>query len=73
MEYKGIIKGSRTLDTLAASTILDAVALGFLAYTPEQLGITVPLYMIARVSITGLQAYLRFKTTTAVGDKPDAN
>ncbi len=70
MEYKGIIKGSRTLDVAALSVIIDAVSLGFLAYSPEQLGIAIPVYMAIRIALTAFQAYLRFKTTTAVGGKP---
>lgn len=68
---KGIIKGSRTLDLLAISVVLDAVALGFLAYTPEQLGFTVPAYMLFRIAITALQAYLRFRTVGPVGGSTD--
>lgn len=69
MEYKGIIKGSRTLDVAALSVIIDAVSLGFLAYSPEQLGIAVPIYMTVRILLTAFQAYLRFKTTGPVGEK----
>lgn len=69
MEYKGVIKGSRTLDVAAISVIVDAVSLGFLAYSPEQLGITIPIYMVIRISLTACQAYLRFKTTGPVGEK----
>ena len=69
MEYKGVIKGSRTLDVAAISVIIDAVSLAFLAYSPEQLGIAIPVYMAIRIAIAGFQAYLRFKTTSAVGEK----
>lgn len=69
MEYNGVIKGSRTLDVAALSVIIDAMSLGFLAYSPEQLGIGIPIYMAVRIALTALQAYLRFKTTTAVGEK----
>lgn len=71
--YNGKIKKSRTLDLLAVSTVLDAAALGFMAYTPEQLGVTIPAYMGLRIALTAGQAYLRFKTTGAVGEKPDAS
>lgn len=71
--YNGMIKGSRTLDLLAVSVVLDAVAFGFLAYTPEQLGVTVPAYMGLRIALTAVQAYLRFKTVGPVGEKPDAS
>lgn len=67
--YNGIIKGSRTLDLAVFSGMLDAVALSFLAYSPEQLGIGVPIYAGARAILTMLQFYLRFKTTGPVGEK----
>lgn len=67
--YKGIIKNSRTLDLVAVSAILDAVALGFLAYSPQQLGIAVPVYAAVRIVLTAVQAYLRFKTSGPVGEK----
>lgn len=70
---KGVIKGSRTLDLLAISVVLDAAAMGFLAYAPEQLGLTVPAYMMFRIVITALQAYLRFRTVGPVGGNTDAN
>lgn len=69
MEYKGVIKGSRTLDVAAISVIVDAVSLAFLAYSPEQLGIAIPIYMAIRIALTSFQAYLRFKTTGPVGEK----
>lgn len=67
--YEGVIKKSRTLDLIALSMILDAVALGFLAYTPDQLGVAVPVYAAVRILVTATQAYLRFKTTGPVGEK----
>lgn len=69
MEYKGVIKGSRTLDVAALSVVIDAVSLGFLAYSPEQLGIAIPIYMAIRIGLTAFQAYLRFRTTGPVGEK----
>jgi hypothetical protein len=69
MIYRGIIKKSRTLDLAMASQVLDAAALGFLAYSPEQLGITVPVYAAVRIGVNALQAYLRFKTQGPVGEK----
>ena len=67
--YNGIIKGSRTLDLAALSVVIDAASLGFLAYSPEQLGIAIPAYMVIRITLTAIQAYLRFKTTGPVGEK----
>ena len=67
MAYDGVIKKSRTLDLAAVSVIIDAVSLGFLAYSPEQLGVGIPIYMAIRILLTGVAAYLRFKTTGPVG------
>lgn len=67
--YNGVIKGSRTLDLAAISVVIDAASLGFLAYSPEQLGVAIPIYMGIRITLTSLQAYLRFKTTKPVGGK----
>ena len=67
MAYGGVIKKSRTLDLAAVSVIIDAVSLGFLAYSPEQLGVGIPIYMAVRILLTGVAAYLRFKTTGPVG------
>lgn len=69
MEYKGVIKGSRSLDLAAISGMLDAAALSFLAYSPEQLGLAVPIYAGVRAVLTMAQFYLRFKTTGPVGEK----
>lgn len=69
MKYKGCIKKSRTLDLALVSQIVDGVGLAFLAYDPEQLGITVPVYFGIRATLNGLQAYLRFKTMGPVGEK----
>ena len=69
MIYRGVIKKSRTLDLAMLSQIVDAGALGFLAYSPEQLGMTITAYAGARVALNMAQAYLRFKTTGPVGDK----
>ncbi len=65
----GFIMGSRTLDLAAASAMLDAAALGFLAYSPAQLGITVPIYAGIRIVVTMAQVYLRFQTTGPVAGK----
>jgi hypothetical protein len=72
MKYTGVIKQSRTLDLAAVSAMFDMAALGFLAYSPEQLGLTVPIYAGIRIIITVAQVYLRFKTTGSVGEKQDA-
>lgn len=66
---KGIIKGSRTLDLAMLSMVLDSISLVFLAYSPEQLGVTVAIYALIRVVINVTSAVLRFKTTGPVGNK----
>lgn len=71
MKYRGLIKQSRTLDLALLSQIVDAAALGFLAYSPEALGLTVPVYAGVRIGLNVLQAVLRFQTTGPVGHKPD--
>lgn len=70
MEYKGFIKGSRSLDHTALSMMIDAGSLAFLAYNPEQLGISVLVYALIRLALGVTAAYLRFQTTTPVGEKP---
>ena len=67
--YNGVIKKSRSLDLAAFSGMLDAAALSFLAYSPEQLGVAVPIYATARAIVTALQFYVRFKTNGPVGEK----
>ena len=69
MKYEGILKKSRTLDLAMLSQIVDAVGLAFLAYSPEQLGVTTLVYFVIRVGLNGLQAFLRFKTVGPVGEK----
>lgn len=69
MNYQGVVLKSRTLDLAMFSQIVDAVSLGFLAYSPEQLGIAIPVYAALRVGLNVTAAYLRFKTTTPVGEK----
>jgi len=69
VDYKGIIKGSRTLDAVALAGMLDAAMLGMLAYSPQDWGVSVPLYGAVRIALGILQAWLRFQTTTPVGEK----
>jgi len=72
MEYQGVIKGSRTLDLIAVGAIIDMAAASILAYSPEQLGVTVPVYLVIRVVLGAVQAVIRFKTTGPVGgEQPD--
>lgn len=65
--YKGIIKKSRTLDLVMLGTVIDSAGLGFLAYSPEQWGITIGAYAAARMILNGLSAWIRFKTIGPVG------
>jgi len=67
--YKGLIKKSRTYDSIAFSQIVDAAALTWMAYTPDQLGVTIPVYAGIRFIIHVVQGILRAKTTGPVGQK----
>lgn len=69
MSYQGIIKKSRTIDQAMLSQIVDTTLPIFLLYSPEQLGVTVPLYMGIRMAFNAWAVYLRFKTTGPVGEK----
>jgi len=69
MTYQGFIQKSRSYDLAALSGVIDAALLTFLAYNPEQLGITLPVYFGIRLILTALQFYLRAKTTGPVGEK----
>jgi hypothetical protein len=68
---KGFIKGSRTLDLHALSTIVDGILPILVLYQPEQIGVSVPIYFAARMLLNAAGAYLRFKTTTSVGGKTE--
>lgn len=68
MGYNGVIKGSKTLDTLAVFTILTALqplAMDLLT----QFSLSPKWVSLANFVMIGILAYLRFKTTTAVGEK----
>lgn len=68
MKYTGLIKGSRTLDTLAIFTVLTALqpmAMDLLT----QFEISPKWVSLANFVLIGFLAYLRFKTTGPVGDK----
>ena len=68
---QGLIKGSRTLDLHALSTMVDSVAPLIILYQPEQIGISVPIYLVLRMALNALGAYLRFKTTAPIGEKKE--
>ena len=69
MTYNGLINKSRTLDLAALSTVVDAIAPVIVMFDPEQLGITVAAYMVIRMGLNALAAWLRYKTTGPVGQK----
>jgi hypothetical protein len=69
MSYKGFIKKSRTYDHAAISQIIDGAAGIFVMYSPEQLGIAVPIYMLIRILLNAGAVWLRKDTTGPVGDK----
>lgn len=68
MAYGGIIKRSRTLDMLAVFTVLSAVQPLAMDLLP-QFGLSPKWISLSNFLMIGLLAYLRFKTTGAVGDK----
>lgn len=68
-KYNGVIKKSRTYDLAALSQTIDAVVPIFILYSPEQIGVAVPVYMGIRMALNGLAAWLRSKTTGPVGEK----
>lgn len=69
MAYQGIIKKSRTLDLAAISQIVDVIAPIWVLYSPEQIGISVPVYIAVRMLLNGLAVYLRHVTTGPIGEK----
>ena len=69
MTYKGFIKKSRTYDLTTLSQVVDSSAGIFILYSPEQLGIAVPVYMVIRLLLNGAAIVLRKKTTGPVGEK----
>lgn len=66
MRYDGIIKRSRTLDSIALAGVIDVIAASLVLYSPEQLGVTVPVYFAIRVALGILQFWLRQDTTGPV-------
>lgn len=67
MKYEGVIKKSRTFDSIALAGVIDVVAASLILYSPEQLGLTVPAYFGIRVALGVLQFWLRKDTTGPVG------
>ena len=68
MEYSGIIKQSRTLDTLAAFTIMTAVQ-PLIMDTLVQFNLSPKWVSLTNLIFIGVLAYLRFQTTGPVGEK----
>ncbi len=66
-KYRGIIKRSRTYDLSALSQVIDTIGPVLIMYQPDQLGISIPVYMAIRLAVNGLAAYLRAKTIGPVG------
>lgn len=69
MAYKGIIKKSRTYDSIALSQAVDVALPIWMAYSPEQIGISLPIYIAVRFLLNYLQTRLRASTTGPVGVK----
>lgn len=69
MTYQGFIKKCRTYDLAVLNKIIDMAAATILMYTPEQIGITVPIYLVIRMGLNSLSIWLRSVTTGPVGEK----
>lgn len=69
MKYEGFVKKSRTLDLLLLLMLLDVVYAGVLEQATA-LGINQHWYALISIIGKAVLVYLRFQTTTAVGDKP---
>lgn len=69
MAYKGKIKKSRTYDSIALSQAVDVALPIWMAYSPEQIGISLPIYVVVRFALNYLQVKLRATTTGPVGVK----
>jgi len=69
MSYQGLINKSRTLDLTAISQVIDVITPIWVLYSPEQIGISVPVYIGIRMLLNGLAAYLRYETKGPVGEK----
>lgn len=68
MEYQGVIKQSRTLDTLAAFTIMTAIQ-PLLMDTLIAFSLSPKWVSLTNLIFIGVLAYLRFQTTTPIGEK----
>ena len=69
MVYRGIIKKSRTFDTLIAFTVMTA-AQPLLMETLTQFDISQKWVSLTNLVFIGYLAYLRMKTTGTPGSEP---
>lgn len=69
MEYSGIIKKSRTLDVLALFVVFSAIQ-PLLMDVLTQFGLSPKWVSLINLVFISALAYLRFKTSTPVGEKP---
>ena len=69
MEYKGLVKKSRTFDTLIAFTILTATQ-PLLMETLTQFNLSQKWVSLTNLIFIGYLAYLRMKTTGTPGSEP---
>lgn len=65
MKYEGLIKGSRTLDYGALLAVFGALQLAL----PEIQDALKGWYGVIFILMAALTGWLRYKTTTAVGEK----
>lgn len=69
MAYKGVIKQSRTFDTLAAFGIMTAIQ-PLLMDTLTQFSLSPKWVSLSNLIFIGYLAYLRMKTTGVPGSAP---
>ena len=69
MAYKGIVKKSRTYDVLILFTVMTAVQ-PFLMDTLQQFALSQKWVSLTNLLFIGWMAYIRMKTTGAVGTEP---
>ena len=69
MEYKGLVKKSRTFDTLIVFTVMTA-AQPLLMETLMQFDLSQKWVSLTNLIFIGYLAYLRMKTTGTPGSEP---
>jgi hypothetical protein len=68
MKYRGMIMGSRTLDALGLFTVLSALQMPLMDVLKE-FNASPKWVVLVNFIMIAVLAFLRFQTTTAVGEK----